>query len=794
MKHIIHDIDTYHILADRTVFQGRGGEIVIGFYEQGVIRVSYCFEGKEDDFRSKEASEFITQGKKFIPWTYCITDVGVYYEISICSDIVIKIEKSNGILSLLDGDDVLHGGHIGSSDLVVPEYPARLISNGKSSLTRFNLPIHSEDEFYGLGDKSGYPDRRGRRFSMGNRDSLGYDASNSDPLYKSVPFFIKVNRTKSFCLGVLFPIAGIRTMDFGKESPYYYMVEADGGPCDYCLFVGEHYGEVVSLYCKLTGHPMLGPLYSFGFLGSSMNYLEPNDAPKRVLEYFERIEKENIPCEGMYFSSGYLKASDGKRYAFIWNEEKFPDYGSYMRKLADRGYNIIMNLKPGILCSHPLYRWLDERGYFIKDQDERTYIEYFWGGAASFIDFSNQMAKDWWKDCIKQSYLDHGCAGIWNDNNELELEDSELPIYKTRSQYPALMCQASWEAIKEKEPELRPWIYSRAGSTGLQRYARTWTGDNVSDFVALRYNQYMGISLGLSGMPFYGHDLGGFYGDFPQEELLLRSCETAVFQPRFVIHSWRENGVPTEPWSYPEALERIKQLINAHYYYMPYIYDCAFQAALTGYPMERMLRLEFPHDAALSSQDPNMLFGPFVLKVQAVDPQLDSVIVRLPADVDWYDPREGRVHKGGQIINKPVPIDGKPHIMIRLGAVIPTSPQILQLSTAMFEQLDTFLYPNSLGGKTSYDHFEDDGRTDLSLGRYNHFRFEMENGCVEIVCVKRGIMATEKKRCHRLLLPEGFVFVDTNNNEFKFSPEALELNVPMKLSISGTWVTSIYQC
>lgn len=787
MKHTIKNITSYTVLADRTVFQGQGGQLVLGLYEQGAIRVSYRFEGKTEDAQMRGASDFITQGSRFIPWMGSVSDTESYYRIELPGDMTLRVEKANGVLSLFDGDKLLHGGRIGSEDLVIPEYPVRLISNGEQYLTRFNFPLKVGDEFFGLGDKSGYPDRRGRRFSMFNRDSLGYDASNSDPLYKSVPFFIKVNRAEDSFLGVLFPLAGMRVIDFGKESPFYYMAEADGGPCDYCLFTGNHYADIVALYCRLTGLPALGPLYSFGFLGSSMNYLEPQDAAKRVLEYFERTEKEGIPCEGMYFSSGYLKAADGKRYAFIWNEEKFPNYGTFMQALADRGYYIIMNLKPGILCSHPWYPSLDELGYFIKDQHGKTYIEYFWGGAASFVDFANPDAKEWWKKQIRLSYLDHGCAGIWNDNNELELEDSELLIYKTRSQYPALMSQASWEAIKEHKPELRPWIYSRAGSCGLQRYARTWTGDNASNFTALRYNQYMGLSLGLSGMPFYGHDLGGFYGDFPQEELLLRSCETAIFQPRFVIHSWRENGVPTEPWSYPSALERIKRMILCHYFYMPYIYDCAFKAALTGYPMERMLRLEFPYDTALSSRDVNMLFGPYVLKVQAVEPALSSVPVYLPAACAWYDPREGKAYRGGQTIDKFVPIDGQPHIMIRLGAAIPTAPRLCKLSTALFEQVDVQLYPCLPQEETFFDHYEDDGCTELSLGRYDQFRFEIGNGHVVVTRVKRGAHKAKDMRTHRLLLPDGFIFTQNRKSEYFYDPQGLEPDVPLKLFIQGEW-------
>ena len=126
----------------------------------------------------------------------------------------------------------------------------------------------------------------------------------------------------------------------------------------------------------------------------------------------------------------------------------------------------------------------------------------------------------------------------------------------------------SYEASLEENSGLRPWITCRSGFAGMQKYTRTWSGDNVSDWKTLKFNQFQGWSLGLCGIPFYGHDLGGFFGDIPSEELLVRSCQSAVFQPRFIIHSWRENGEPTEPWTYPNALPVIRYFIDEHYLFI----------------------------------------------------------------------------------------------------------------------------------------------------------------------------------------------------------------------------------
>jgi alpha-glucosidase len=159
-------------------------------------------------------------------------------------------------------------------------------------------------------------------------------------------------------------------------------------------------------------------------------------------------------------------------------------------------------------------------------------------------------------------------------------------MQKYKNFLPVKMAQASYEALRKANPGKRPWLISRSGYSGLQRYARTWTGDNVSNYSTLKYNIAMGMNLGLSGLPIYGHDIGGFVGPKPDEELLLRWCQSAVFQPRFVMHSWKPDGWITEPWSFSSRLGAIRDFIRERYRFLPYIYDLAIRAMEYGIPLE----------------------------------------------------------------------------------------------------------------------------------------------------------------------------------------------------------------
>ncbi|ADY12235.1 TIM-barrel domain-containing protein [Sphaerochaeta globosa] len=779
MKHIIHSLFECRFQSPSLVVaKGVGGEIHIQFFSSEIVKVSYQFDQLSINETFSKASDYITSPSK----TLFMDEVIVLKEepqafILTCAQCRVVVEKRYALISIWYEGILQHGGRVGTADTVLPSYQVRCFTKEGSpdSFSRFNFPLLEDDEFYGLGDKSGFPNRRGRRFSMYNRDSLGYDASNSDPLYKSIPFMIKRNTQTGALCGLLFDQSLIKLFDLGRESPFFFSVEVEGGPYSYFTFLGRTYHQVLKNYCKVTGFPAFPPLFSFGFFGSSMNYAEPDDAEQRILQYFATIEEHKIPCEGMYVSSGYLKSPEGKRYAFLWNKQKFPDHKAFLTSLSERGYNLCMNIKPGILTSHPWYGELKEKGYFIKDQSGQPYQEFFWGGEASFIDFSNPDAKAWWKCQLKAQYLDHGCTGIWNDNNELELEDVQLGAFKTKTLYPIWMAEASYEAFKQQQPDRRPWIYSRSGYAGMQRFARTWSGDNVSDWKTLKYNQYMGLGFGLSGLPYFGHDLGGFFGAFPEEELLVRSAQSAVFQGRFVIHSWREDGNPTEPWSYKSALPHIRSLILEHYRFMPYLYTCAFEAATEGKPIERSLYLEFPDDTKLRGDELNTLFGPNILKVLVTEKGKNSADVYLPQGVWWYS-KEGIAYEGGTSLRLSYPADGQVLYFAKEGSVLPTAPGLMHLQSGLFEHVELLVHPCITENEVVSSYFEDDGSTELATKGYNRWEFKVTDHSLVIT---KLVGTLEKKRTFTLKVPQGYVV-----SQQSFDPEALGEGESLVIAIS----------
>lgn len=738
-------------------FLTENGNLEIGFRDSGAVLFGY-------NIRSYTVPEYLNDASKQLyddSQNCCraeIREEADHWELNL-ENVKVLVSRSDATVSVFRDGILVHGGKAGGKDTVIPQSQFRLISEHGKQTGRFDFSLDDNDMFFGLGDKTGSPDHRGKNLAMFNKDALGYDASCSDPLYKSIPFLLRFNRSNGCSAGYFFTSPCIEAFDLGRESRFYWTAAISEGPFRFFLLLGDNYRNVLSGYCRLSGLPSLPPLYSFGYLGSSMNYVEADDAQNRIEKFFTDVEERNLPCEGMYVSSGYLKSDEGFRHAFVWNRRKFPDPSKLISDLEKRGYHLLFNIKPGILKTHPQYRELEDKGFFIKDNEGKPIVEYYWGGYASFIDFRNPGACAWWKDKLKEAYLDAGAEGIWNDNNEFEFSDPDLEAFKVRTTFPCLMAKASWEVCKEKNPHIRPWIYSRSGYAGIQKYARTWTGDNCSNFKTLRFNQFQGLNMGLSGMAFVGHDLGGFYGPEPDEELLVRCCQSAIFQSRFVIHSWREDDRPTEPWKYPASFPYIKAALLDHYRHIPYIYNEARHSSLTGEPMERMLLLEYPNDSSLRPDEEAFMFGRSVLKAPVLNRGEMQKNVRFPMGDDWYSPRLGKLFSGGTVRSFEAPLDTTWYFY-KAGSVIPLSDEIGKLTTGFFKNLRMLVIPKD--GESVFQYFEDDGVSEITEKSHNVWYFtvrydaESEKGSVKVSLVHCGNKKSLENRTMTVAFPEGF--------------------------------------
>ena len=533
------------------------------------------------------------------------------------------------------------------------------------------------ERYFGLGERSGGMDRAGRRLRLSNLDAMGYDARTSDPLYKSIPFYITQRPDSGLAFGLYYDTLSDGVFDFGCEHSNYHgpyrSFAADHGDIDLYFLAGPSVAEVVKRFTWLTGRPAATPDWALGYSGSSMGYADAPDAQAAHEGFLADLQRHGIPCESFHLSSGYTSIG-AKRYVFHWNREKFPDPAAFVARFADQGVRLLANIKPALLTDHPAFADASAAGLLLADSVGEPVLEPFWGAPGAYLDFTNPATAAWWKAQVTARLLDLGIAATWNDNNEYEVTNPDALARGFGAPFPAiemkplqtlLMLRASREAQLAHAPDQPPFLISRAGFAGMQRYAQTWSGDNFTAWETLKGNIAMGLGLALSGVSNLGHDVGGFAGPAPDAELLVRWVGLGVFLPRFSIHSWNDDGSVNTPWMHPEVLDDVRALMGLRRRLTPYLvavlkrYRDAYEPAL------RPLFYDFPDDPESWRETDDFLLGDALLVCPVTAPGVSSRAVRLPAGARWREVWTGRTHAGGMTLDCPAPYD-RPPLFIRL--------------------------------------------------------------------------------------------------------------------------------
>jgi alpha-glucosidase len=568
-----------------------------------------------------------------------------------------------------------------------------------------------DEKIFGLGDKGGSMNKNGRSFRIETTDSMGYNAETSDPLYKHVPFYICENSVG--CYGVFYDTSKTSYMDFGREHNNYYepykFFKSDGDSLAYCVFFGTKL-EILENFNNFTGEHAFPPKWSFDYNASTMAYTDSENAYEEMKGFLEKLKEYDLSCTGFYLSSGYTSIGNA-RCVFNWNKDKFPNPKEFVDLFKENGIEIIPNIKPAFLQSHPMYDELKSKGFFVKNPDGTPFVTQFWDGLGSYLDFTNPDAVDFWKNQVKEKLLDLGIVSTWNDNNEFDIKDTDALVsngekaYKIRPTLTYLMNKASFEAQKEKYPSLRPFLSTRSGSVFVKKFAQTWSGDNYTSFNDLKFCNNIGLTMSMSGFYFYGHDLGGFAGEMPSGELLLRWLQLGVFEPRFTIHSWNADGSATMPWSYPDILPSVRSIFAQRKRLIPYLYNCAYEAVTRDLPINAPVYLYYD-DKKLPVDSSAFMLGRKILVSCILDEGKTSQTVYLPEGDDWY--LGNKKYTGGSTVNVDIPADKPTPFFIKAGCVLPTDEGKYGFKSE--EKTVLTVYPIENGTFCDF-FFDDDGKT-----------------------------------------------------------------------------------
>jgi alpha-glucosidase len=634
----------------------------------------------------------------------------------------VRIERSTLRLTVSDLE-----GDILQED--VPGWPAEF----HGGAFRLYKKMPTDEHYFGLGDKVGPLDRRGQSFRLWNTDSFLFQES-TDPIYKSIPFFLTMRGGKS--AGFLLDNTWSTNFDFGRGERGMYSFAAEGGPIDYYLFLGPEPKQVVRTYAWLTGLPPLPPLWTLGFQQSRFTY----ETESRVREIARRLRADKIPSDAIYLDIDFQQ----EHRPFTVDNKSFPHFEQMLADLKRDHFHVVVitDLHVAKLpnAGYVAYDSGVAGDHFVKNPDGSTYVGTVWPGLSVFPEFTRPTTRDWW-GTLYQRLVKDGVAGFWNDMNEPSVfqavkgtmpDDTQHRIEEAgfhprtashleiHNVYGMENSRATYEGLLKLDPDVRPFVLTRASYVGGQRYAATWTGDNTSSWNHLRLTTPMLLNLGLSGFGFCGADVGGFIGT-PKPELLTRWTELATFQPIDRNHTNKGSG-NKEVWvDGPEQEAIRRRYIEERYRLLPYLYTLVEEFSRTGIPVVRPLFLEFPnatedlHPLDLDAGN-EFLLGPNLLVAPPpFAEQPDRYPLKLPPGT-WYDYWTGEMISAGRKVSKfsnenapsIEPILDRLPVYVREGSIVPIQPLVQSTDETPVGALTLRVYP---GSECRGFLYVDDGKT-----------------------------------------------------------------------------------
>ena len=671
-------------------------KVRITLFREGIARVRAAFDGKFP----KDTSWAVIDAAN--PPQFAVEDGAAEVRLTSPS-LRIIVKKSPLLVSFADPS-----GNV----LLADETSLSMAWNGSRIRSWKTLP--PDENYYGLGDKTGPISRRNRSFINWNTDEFGFGES-SDPIYKTLPFFIGLRKGTAY--GVFFDNTYRSSFDFGKESPDYFSFGAEGGELNYYFFAGPDPKRVVQSYTALTGRAPLPPLWTLGYQQCRFTYYPE----ARVREIAQLLRQEKIPADVIYLDIDYQKG-----YApFTVNREYFPHFEQMIADLRAQGIRIIaitdLHIKKNPDHGYAAYDSGMKGDMFVKNHDGSVFVGPVWPGDSVFPDFTLTRVRDWWGKLYKE-FVAMGISGFWNDMNEpsvFQRADKTMPLdtrhrmddgtsvdhRAVHNMFGMQNARATYDGLRKLQGDERPFVLTRAAYAGTGRYAATWTGDNSATWNHLWMSTPMLLNLGLSGYPLAGDDIGGFAGT-PPANLLTRWYEVGAFNPIYRNHANKGTG-DHEPWANGPEHEAIRRrYIELRYKLLPYLYTGIEETTRTGVPFMRPLFLEYPQVESFYRDDRDFLFGRDLLVAPVLTEKVDSMEITLPPG-DWYDFWTAQKHASGEKITLQPALDEMP-IYVRAGAILPMQALVQSTSETPSGPLQLQVYP---GEDCHSSLYLDDGHT-----------------------------------------------------------------------------------
>ena len=514
---------------------------------------------------------------------------------------------------------------------------------------------------------------------------------------------------------------------------------------DYTVFCGDA-DKVIASYRELTGRVPMFPDWAMGYIHCRERFHNQQE----LLETAARFRKDRLPIDMIVQDWQYWGRYGWN--AMRFDENNYPNPTEMVDKLHEQGIRLMVSVWSKIEPACEVGKAMAERSYFIP--------------STSWVDFFNPKAADFYWENFSRGLLPHGIDAWWQDATEPEnddlagriVADGKIPGEVLRNCYPLLVNKTVYEGLRKDNAEKRSMILTRSGFTGMQRYATAmWSGDVGNDWNTLRRQIVGGLSLSVTGLPWWTYDAGGFFRPGDQytnqtyKECMMRWVQTAVFLPLMRVHGYMSN---TEFWNYGEEVVSLaRQSLAARYRLAPYLYSENANISFNNSTLLRPLVMDFPHDDTALLQKYEYMFGPSLLVAPIVAGGVKSWAVYFPAiKGGWYDfwSDEYVTDKGWE--NVPVAEAHIP-VYVRAGTILPLAdgtPQTMQEALRGDWTIKVFA-----GADGSYTVYEDEGTNyNYEKGQFANIRMDWNDKKKRLIINERkgAFQGMVEKRPIRVLL------------------------------------------
>lgn len=523
------------------------------------------------------------------------------------------------------------------------------------------------EHIYGMGQyQDGMIDKKGCVLELAHRNSQA-----------SVPFYVS-----SEGYGFLWNNPSIGRVTFAKNRTEWYASSTKA--LDYWITASDSPAEIMASYADATGHAPMMPDYVMGFWQCKLRYRTQDE----LLEVARRHKALGLPMDVIVSDFFHWPYQGDWRF----DEDEWPDPDAMVRELKEMGIELMVSIWPYVDQKSENYKAMRDNGYLVH-AERGLQICATWKGNTIPYDPTNPEARKFVWSVVKRNYFDKGIKIFWLDEAEPEW-DYDFDHYRyakganiaVGNIYPLVYAQNFYEGLKEEGVEL-PINLLRCAWAGSQRYgALVWSGDIDTTFRSFKEQFTSGLSMAMSGIPWWTSDIGGFHGgdqnDPDFRELLVRWFQFGAFCPVFRLHGDRKNGDdqgsaskahtggPNEVWSYGEEVyEILKKYLFLREEIRPYVKSVMEKTAKTGAPVIRPLYYDFPKDPAVATIEDQMMFGDDILVAPVFELGARQRDVYLPVGETWIDAHTGVEYAGGQTVSADAPLELIPVFLRKGGSV-----------------------------------------------------------------------------------------------------------------------------